>query len=110
VIPPGALDQNVKITVTAFKGKPVAYGFSPHLEFDKKVSITQSLRNTSCGLLTCLLGVKGAHFAGDRPTYSGGLAIVDEVVSGLLSTLTRQFTFGVNHFSGWIVASGAAMD
>ena len=105
-IPPGALDQNVRITVTAFKGKPVAYGFSPHLEFDKKVTITQSLRGTSCGLLTCLV-LKGAHFAGDRPTYSGGLAVVDEVVGGVLSTLTRTFSFGVDHFSGWIVASGA---
>lgn len=109
-IPPGALDQNVRITVTAFKGKPIAYGFSPHLEFDHKVVITQSLRNTSCGLLSCLLGVKGAHFPGDRPVYSGGLAVVDKVVSGVVSTLTRTFSFGVDHFSGWIVASGAAMD
>jgi hypothetical protein len=106
-IPPGALDQNVKITVTAFKGAPIAYGFSPHLEFDRKVYITQSLRGTTCGLLNlnCLL-LKGAHFSGDRPTYNGGLAIVDKVVSGVLSTLTRTFTFGVDHFSGWLVASG----
>jgi hypothetical protein len=108
-IPPGALDQNVTITVTAFKGKPIAYGFSPHLEFDRKVIITQSLKGTSCGLLSCLV-LKGAHFAGSRPTYSGGLAIVDEVVGGLLSTLTRTFSFGVDHFTGWIVASGMAMD
>jgi hypothetical protein len=108
-IPPGALDKNVTITVTAFKGKPIAYGFSPHLTFGQKVIITQSLKNTSCGLLSCLI-LKGAHFAGDRPTYSGGLAVVDEVVSGLLSTLTRHFSFGVGHFSGWILASGAAMD
>ena len=106
-IPAGALDENVKITVTAFKGKPIAYGFSPHLEFDRKVMITQSLKGTTCGLLSCLI-LKGAHFAGDRPTYSGGLAIVDEVVGGLLGTLTRTFTFGVDHFSGWILASGAA--
>ena len=108
-VPAGALDQNVNITVTAFKGKPIAYGFSPHLEFDQKVIITQSLKNTSCGLLSCLV-LKGAHFAGDRPSYSGGLAIVDEVVSGLLNSLTRTFSFGVDHFSGWIVASGSAMD
>lgn len=106
-IPPGALDQNVNITVTAFKGAPIAYGFSPHLEFDRKVYLTQSLRGTTCGLLnlSCLF-LKGAHFAGERPTYSGGLAIVDEVVSALLSTLTRTATFGVDHFSGWILASG----
>lgn len=108
-IPPGALDQSVKITVTAFKGAPVAYGFSPHLEFDKKVYITQNLKGTSAGLLTNLL-LKGAHFPGDRPQYSGGLAIVDEVVpavlSNLLGLLTRTATFGVDHFTGWILASG----
>jgi hypothetical protein len=109
-IPSGALDENVKITVTAFKGAPIAYGFSPHLEFDRKVTIKQSLKGTTCGLLNlnCLL-LKGAHFPGDRPTYtSSGLAIVDKVVSGLLSTLTRTFSFGVDHFSGWILASGAS--
>ena len=113
-IPRGALDNYVKITVTAFKGAPVAYGFSPHLDFDRKVYITQNLQGTSAGLLTSLV-LKGAHFPGDRPQYTGeGLAIVDEVVptilnnllGGLLGTLTRTATFGVDHFTGWIVASG----
>jgi hypothetical protein len=108
-IPPGALDENVTITVTAFQGAPIAYGFSPHLEFDRKVYITQSLKGTTCGLLNlACLSLKGGHFPGDRPTYtSDGLAIVDNVVSALLSTLTRTATFGVDHFSGWILASGA---
>lgn len=114
VVPRGALASNVKITVTAFQGAPVAYGFSPHLEFSKKVYITQNLNGTSAGLLTSLV-MKGAHFPGDRPQYTrDGLAIVDEVVpatlsnllSGLLGTLTRTATFGVDHFTGWIVASG----
>jgi hypothetical protein len=114
-IPPGAVTQTVKITVTAMKGAPVAYGFSPHLEFKRKVYITQNLKGTSAGLLTPLL-LKGAHFPGDRPQYtSDGMAIVDEVVpallsnllGGLLGTLTRTMTFGVDHFTGWIVASGS---
>jgi hypothetical protein len=108
-IPPGALDQNVTITVTAIKGAPVAYAFSPHLEFDQKVLITQSLKGTSVGLLNNLL-LKGAHFPGDRPEYINGLAIVDEVVpallSNILSLLTRTATFSVSHFSGWLLASG----
>jgi hypothetical protein len=108
-IPPGALDQSVKITVTAIKGAPIAYAFSPHLEFDRKVYITQNLKGTSAGLLTKLL-IKGGHFPGDRPEYSGGLAIIDEVVpailSNLLGLLTRTATFGVDHFTGWLVASG----
>jgi hypothetical protein len=108
-IPPGALDQNVTITVTAVKGSAVAYAFSPHLEFDRKVVITQNLRGTSAGLLNTLL-LKGGHFPGARPEFSGGLAIVDEIVpallSNLLGTLTRTVSIPVSHFSGWIFASG----
>ena len=113
-IPPGALSSTVKITVTALKGAPVAYRFEPHLEFSKDVYITQNLKGTSAGLLMSLL-IKGAHFPGDVPAYtSSGLAIVDEVVpavinnllGGLLGTLTRTATFGVGHFTGWLVASG----
>lgn len=108
-IPPGALDQNVTITVTALKGAPVAYAFSPHLEFENKVLITQSLKGTNVGLLNNLL-LKGAHFPNDRPEYINGLAVVDEVVpallSNLLSLLSRTATFSVDHFSGWLLASG----
>jgi hypothetical protein len=112
-IPRGALSQNVRITVTALKGKPVAYRFEPHLEFNKKVVLTQSLKGTSSGLLSNLL-YKGAHFPGATPQYtSNGMAIVDEVVpailSNLLSLLTRTASFGVDHFTGWILASGNEM-
>jgi hypothetical protein len=108
-VPPGALDQIVTIRVTALKGAPVAYAFSPHLEFDQKVLITQNLKGTNVGLLSNLL-LKGAHFAGDRPEYKDGLAVVTEVVPGILSNvlslLTRTVTIPVSHFSGWIFASG----
>lgn len=108
-VPPGALDDYVTITVTAVKGSAVAYAFSPHLEFERKVTITQSLKGTNVGLLNNLL-LKGAHFAGDRPEYKNGLAVVTEVVPGLLSNLlsvlTRSVTIQVSHFSGWIFASG----
>jgi hypothetical protein len=108
-VPPGALDDYVTITVTAVKGSPIAYAFSPHLEFDRKVTITQSLKGTNIGLLNNLL-LKGGHFAGDRPEYKNGLAVVTEVVPGILSNvlslLTRTVTIPVSHFSGWIFASG----
>ena len=69
----------------------------------------QSLKGTNVGLLSNLL-LKGAHFPGDRPQYLDGLAIVDEVVPGVLSNalslLTRTVTISVSHFSGWIFASG----
>lgn len=105
-VPPGALDRTVRITVTALKGKPVAYRFEPHLEFDRKVHLTQDLRGTSVGLVSGLV-LKGAHFPGDAPTYTeDGLAVVDEIVGAFFSVFTKTVTFGVDHFTGWLVASG----
>jgi hypothetical protein len=103
-IPPNALSTTKTITVTALAGSNVAYRFEPHITFKKKVYLTQNLSGTSSGLLGSLL-MKGAHFPGNTPTYtSSGLAIVDEIVSGLV--LGGNFTFGVTHFSGWIPGSG----
>jgi hypothetical protein len=57
------------------------------------------------------LWFKGAHFPGDVPVFtSSGLAIVDEVVPALLSVLTRTVKFDVDHFTGWLVASGMEGD
>ena len=104
VIPPYALSSTQTITVTALAGSPVAYKFEPHLVFNRKVYLTQSLDGTTAGLLSTL---SGAHFATDRLELNeNGLAKVTEIVPGFLSGLTRTFTFGVTHFSGWIVVSG----
>jgi hypothetical protein len=110
VVPAGALSTTETITVTALAGAPVAYGFSPHLVFSKKVSLTQDLAGTSVGVLGWLT-LNGAHFTGDvLDVNSDGLVSVDESVPALLSVLTRKVTFGVGHFSGWIVASGISDD
>jgi hypothetical protein len=110
-VPPGALDGTVTFRVTALKGSAVAYRFEPHMEFDRRVVLTQNLRGLRYGLLgTGLLNLskfKGAHFEGDVPTYNGsGQAQVNEVVGAVLSLFTKTTSFGVDHFSGWIVASG----
>ncbi len=107
VVPPGALDQTVTITVTALAGSAIAYRFEPHLEFDRKVTLTQNLRGTSVGGLLSLPLLQGAHFEGDAPVYTDeGLAVVTELVPALGSLLTKSATFRVGHFSGWIVVSG----
>ena len=112
VFPPNALATNQTITVTALKGSPVAYKFEPHgLVFARKVVLTQDLRGTSAGgLLGSLLSassLQGAYFATDRlETTSGGLAKVSELLPALSSALTQTVTFGIEHFSGYIVASG----
>jgi hypothetical protein len=110
VIPANALSTTRTITVTALAGAPVAYRFEPHLVFNKKIYLTQNLNGTSVGLLGSLL-LKGAHFPGSTPVYtSGGLAIVDEIVSGLTLPWAQTVTIGVNHFTGWIVGTGYSTD
>lgn len=107
-IPPNAVSSPTTFTVTALAGSNVAYSFTPHITFNKKIALTQNLAGTSSGLLGGLL-MKAAHFDGATPTYtSNGLAIVDEIVSGIV--LGGNFTFNVTHFSGWIPGSGYMAD
>src|ERR1051325_11802691 len=109
-IPAGALGSNQTITVTALAGSPVAYTFEPHsLIFAKKAYLTQSLAGTTSGLLN--LTLSGAYFSTDRLQVNGaGLATVTEILSALVNPLTRTVTFGIQHFSGYIVASGRSAD
>jgi hypothetical protein len=105
-IPSGALATGQMITVTAPAGSAVAYSFSPHLTFSRSVVLTQDLRVTTLGLLSLPI-LSGAHFPGDELLFNDdGLALVDELVSAVVNPLTRTVSFGVGHFSGWIVASG----
>lgn len=110
-VPAGAVARSTTIRVTALKGTAVAYRFEPHMEFDRKVVLTQSLRGLEYGLLgTGLLNVspfQGAHFDGDTPTYNDdGQALVTEIVGAALNLLSNSTSFGVDHFSGWILSSG----
>ena len=106
VVPAGAVDSYQTITVTALKGSAVAYRFEPHMEFDRPVVLTQDLRGTSAGGLLSLNALKGAHFDGDVLDYLNGKVKVTEIVPALLSWLTKTASFGVDHFSGWILVSG----
>jgi len=105
-VPSGALSTPTTITVTALQGSAVAYRFEPHgLVFAKKVTLTQKLQGTSAGsqLLPML---SGAYFANDADLLGNGLALVSEIISGLLNPLTKTFSFPIEHFSGYLVASG----
>jgi hypothetical protein len=105
-VPAGALSAPTTITVTALAGAPVAYQFEPHgTLFARKVTLTQKLQGTSAGSQLLPL-LQGAYFPTDEPIIEGGLALVSELLSGLLNPLTRSFSFGIEHFSGYIVVSG----
>lgn len=106
-IPANALSTTQTITVRALAGRNVAYGFEPHLTFAKAVTLKQNLKGTSAGGLLSLPLLSGAHFDGDVPELTAdGLAIVTEVVPAVGNLLAQTASFGVTHFSGWILASG----
>ena len=110
-IPPGALSQNVRITVTVKAGKVYNYQFAPEgLQFALPVVVTQDVSDNSLigSLLGGLLGssktAKGAYYSAPTLQYDPktGSATVNEleptvVGGGLLS-------FQIRHFSGYTVA------
>lgn len=107
-IPRGALASTQRITVTALAGAPVAYKFEPHgLVFAKSSQLRQDLKGTTADGLLDLGLLYGAYFATDRlELTSGGLAVVTEIIPALTSLLTKTVSFPIEHFSGYIVASG----
>ena len=105
-VPRGALSSTVTITVTALAGSAVAYRFEPHgLTFSRNVTLTQNLAGTSAGVLSGLV-LQGAHFPGDEPVITDGLALVTETVNAHINPLSNTVSFPIRHFSGWIVATG----
>ena len=110
-VPPGALSQNVRITVTVKAGNVYNYQFAPEgLQFAVPVVVTQDVSDNSLinSLLGGLLGssktAKGAYYSAPTLQYDPktGTATVNEleptvVGGGLLS-------FQIRHFSGYTVA------
>jgi hypothetical protein len=110
-IPPGALSQNVRITVTVKAGKVYNYQFAPEgLQFAAPVIVTQDVSDNSLigsllgGLLGSSKSVRGAYYAAPSLQYDPrtGSATVNELEptisgGGLLS-------FQIRHFSGYTVA------
>jgi hypothetical protein len=105
-VPAGAVSAPVTITVTALAGSPIAYRFEPHgLQFARDVRLVQKTSHLNFGLLNSLF-LQGAHFPGDEPVYTNGLAAVTETVFAPLNLLLGNVSFPIRHFSGWIIASG----
>ena len=110
-VPPGALSQNVRITVTVKAGNVYNYQFAPEgLQFALPVVVTQDVSDNSLigSLLGGLLGssktAKGAYYSAPTLQYDPktGTATVNELEptvtgGGLLS-------FQIRHFSGYTVA------
>lgn len=100
-VPPGALDQNVKITITAIKGGLVAYDFQPHgLQFKKPAKFEQDLR---LSLVLPWQKLGGGYFKdASQIDVENKKAVIDESLDAKKSK--GWLTFPVKHFSGYLVS------
>lgn len=106
-IPKNAVKSNTTFTVTAIKGKLVAYEFGPHgLKFENDLAAKQDLSVTEYRLVGGLLKPLVAGYFLQRSDLDQGnaVALVLEVIKGLTIPLTQQFSFDIEHFSGYVVA------
>jgi hypothetical protein len=108
-VPRGALTTTKVITVTALAGAPIAYTFQPHgLVFQRPVTLRQSLSGTSGYGARDVLA--GAYFKTDRLVLNeNGLAEISELLPAQTNFFTKTVTFQIEHFSGYILASGRSV-
>jgi hypothetical protein len=111
---PGAVDSATSITVTAYKGKELAFGFGPHgLVFKAPVTFKVGLANTSvAGRPDLVSTLKGGYIPNGLLDLDGlGNALVSELnaVTAILSPTGKTVdsaSFNIPHFSGYILAGG----
>ena len=104
-IPSGAVREPTEFVVTALQGKLVAYEFGPHgITFSRAIFARQDLSLTDWRLLP-FKPLTAGYFAdiADLNTATK-TALLSEVISGTTAPLTKQFTWPIEHFSGYVVA------
>ena len=104
-IPYGAVKEPTEFTVTALKGQLVAYEFGPHgIAFSKALQARQDLSVTDWRLLQLKPLIAG-YFADQADlSQSAKTALLSELIQGVTSPLTKQFSWPIEHFSGYVVA------
>lgn len=106
--PPKA-NHRYDITVTALKGDEVAYTFEPHgLTFREPVMVMQDYKDTHAyknpGVLSA---IEGAYFpALSDLDAAGATARVSEFRPTDVDVTGSKIKFTVEHFSGYLIASG----
>ena len=109
VFPAGALAAPVRITVTAPAGRLVAYAFGPHgLKFGQAVRVEVSLKGTQAANNLSLQNLlEAGYFNNSLGTVeSTGMIMVSERLPLRFDATRSKVTFGVRHFSGYLLASG----
>jgi hypothetical protein len=97
LVPFGAVDRPMRITVTAPAGDLVGYQFEPHgLRFQRPLTVTQDLLSTQgLGLLS---GLQVVYFDGDLKST------VSPLESLSLWLLNSLGIYRIEHFSGYAIA------
>lgn len=108
VVPAGALARSTRISVSAYPGFLVAYGFEPHgVQFQVPLSVTQDLTYTVPLSLFGGSAYEGGYVADESTLdHNQALALVNEFVPTSVAPDGRSVSIAVSHFSGYIIATG----
>ena len=110
-IPAGALTAPLTITVTA-DDKYVAYKMEPTgTQFQKDVTVTQELRNTTVAGQPLRTQLYAAYIADDNAKLSGKVPVLEiepstTIFSPLNPLLPQAQVWIIRHFSRYMLASG----
>jgi hypothetical protein len=113
--PQGAISKKTTITATVIAGTEVAFRFEPHgITFKAPVKIMQDLRMTTAYSDDAVLaGLKRGYWVDPWSSTllesNTGKVQVKEVEDAAIETMSatgRHARFYVNHFSGYLLASG----
>jgi len=105
MVPKGAVSSKTDFSVTALKGSIVAYEMTPHgVVFAKPLAARQQLKKYSQWNGLPLPHLKAAYYTDksllDQSKLTG---LVSEVIDGLSNLLKGEFSWQINHFSGYMV-------
>jgi hypothetical protein len=100
-VPAGAVAAPTTFRVTALAGAEVAYDFGPDGSvFPVNLRATQDLRGTNAPRLPRNASFALGQIGADGALLTGAQA---QRITGTVDRTGRSVTFGVPHFSGWIV-------
>lgn len=110
IFPRRSVRERVRVTVTAIPGPYIMYDFQPHgLRFENWVIVKQSLKGTTAYANPAVADQIGAaYFPTETPQIdpaTGAVSVVELQPSLPDFTRTKLF-WGIQHFSGYMVASG----
>jgi hypothetical protein len=111
VFPGGALRTATAITMTAIRGKTVAYDFQPHgTTFWMPVMIEQDVRKTVASVGSLPRIMYGAYFNTSLDSSyvddARTLVKIRETQLGYTDVVARKIKIFIGHFSGYMVSVG----